>query len=148
MSDIEKARVATRNEVDDLKTQWLENPHWSIEGTGGIFTDHHAELLAFSNEKKEQWKVEDEAADKEKLEKQKAREIEVFEKFRNLKLHQSLGLSDELSVTRVFGGWLYETRIELHNHDEALGWAVTTSFVPYTTQRDLNVMIDDAIKSM
>lgn len=97
---------------------------------------------------KERRKVGKKVAIKVSPEQQKAREIEALEKFRNLNLHQSLDLSDELSVTRVFGGWLYETRIEQHNPDEALSWAVTTRFVPCTTQHDLNLMIDAAIKSM
>lgn len=57
--------------------------------------------------------------------------------FRNLQLHESISINDETTAMRVIGGWIYETRIKEHNDDKPLGWAVTSCFVPFTTNEEL-----------
>lgn len=38
--------MKTRKEIEALKTNWLRDPCWDVEGTEG-FEAHHDELLAF-----------------------------------------------------------------------------------------------------
>lgn len=75
---------------------------------------------------------------------EKEHQSQKLDAFRQLKLHQSLQLDDEMKVTRVASGWIYETRIECHNQDEPLGYAVSSCFVPYSTTAALGVMVQDA----
>jgi hypothetical protein len=50
--------MPTREEIEDLKQQWLYNPlDWDIETTEG-FEDHRDELLAFRKEKEAEWEAE------------------------------------------------------------------------------------------
>lgn len=43
------------NEIEALKRNWSRDPNWDIEDTEG-FEEHKAELKAFSDNKKAQWK--------------------------------------------------------------------------------------------
>lgn len=46
--------MASRTEVDELKTQWEADPIWDIEDTDG-FEDHREELTAFRKTKEAAW---------------------------------------------------------------------------------------------
>ena len=45
----------TREEIDKLKLEWINDPIWDIEETEG-FEDHKQELLIFHLEKRLEWK--------------------------------------------------------------------------------------------
>lgn len=49
--------VKTRDEIEDLKREWAENPDWEIEDTEG-FDDYREELAAFAVKMKTQWDAE------------------------------------------------------------------------------------------
>lgn len=50
-------RLATREEVESLKKNWLEDPCWDIGGTEG-FEEYINELTTFHEEQAEQWFIE------------------------------------------------------------------------------------------
>jgi hypothetical protein len=47
--------MKTRDEVEDLKRQWLQDPIWDLEDSGEGFEAYHDELLAFRLEKEAEW---------------------------------------------------------------------------------------------
>ena len=46
--------MKTRDEIDVLKNDWVDDPCWDIEDTDG-FEDHHAELAAFNATMQKEW---------------------------------------------------------------------------------------------
>jgi len=48
--------IKTREEVEELKAAWANDPIWDIEDTEG-FEEHHDELLAFRKEWETEWGV-------------------------------------------------------------------------------------------
>ncbi len=46
--------MATKEEIEKLKSDWVKDPCWDIEKTEG-FEDHEAELLAFRIEREKKW---------------------------------------------------------------------------------------------
>lgn len=46
--------MKTREEINDLKAQWLDDPCWDIEGTEG-FEEHYKELLDFRLDTEDRW---------------------------------------------------------------------------------------------
>ena len=129
--------IATREEVEGLKANWKNDPCWDLEDSGGKFAPYYDELLAFSNKCNEEWEL-----------KHRNKKIKKIEAFKNLKLHQWTRISHDLIVTRVIGGWLYETTIESSVGDEFLGNSISTTFVPFTNQQDFEQMINDLIASI
>lgn len=53
-------QIITKEDVRQLKESWSGDPGWDIEDTPG-YEAFREDLLAFSNEKKAQWKKEREA---------------------------------------------------------------------------------------
>lgn len=130
-------KIATREEVENLKVNWKNDPCWDLEETGDEFGPYRDELLEFSNKCKKQWDAS-----------YRSKRLRAIENFRNLKLHEWTRISHDLVVTRVIGGWLYETSIESSRGDELLGLSVSTTFVPFTSQDHFNQMIDELIESI
>jgi hypothetical protein len=60
--------MATKEEIDNLKSSWAGDPIWDIETTDG-FEEHEKELLVFRLECEEKWKkdAEEEFATFQKL---------------------------------------------------------------------------------
>jgi hypothetical protein len=46
--------MATQNQINDLKANWLKDPCWDIENTEG-FEDHEEELLSYRKEVEAEW---------------------------------------------------------------------------------------------
>lgn len=46
--------MATKMDVEDLKSQWVADPIWDIESTEG-FEEHYDELVAFREAKQIEW---------------------------------------------------------------------------------------------
>lgn len=46
--------MPTKKEIDNLKSNWMNDPCWDIEDTEG-FEQHHEELLAFRLEQEAIW---------------------------------------------------------------------------------------------
>lgn len=51
----------TREQVQQLKEQWLEDPCWDIEETPG-FEEYRDELLTFSQDQRDKWKIQEVAS--------------------------------------------------------------------------------------
>ena len=51
--------MATQDEIEKLKKNWLADPCWDIEDTDG-FEEHHDELLKFRKETEVKWQLEEE----------------------------------------------------------------------------------------
>lgn len=57
--------MATQEQIDNLKTQWLHDPCWDIYDTEG-FEDHREELKKYQDKVESEWKAqrEKETADR------------------------------------------------------------------------------------
>ena len=51
--------MPTRQEIEQLKKEWLNDAVWDIEDTEG-FEEHRAELLSFRLETEAEWKSQEE----------------------------------------------------------------------------------------
>lgn len=45
----------TREDVEELKSQWVKDPHWDIEDTDDGFEEYRDELITFHKEQKAKW---------------------------------------------------------------------------------------------
>lgn len=49
--------MPTRKQIEDLKTQWVNDPCWDLEYTDG-FEEHEAELKEFAEKQRKLWSIE------------------------------------------------------------------------------------------
>lgn len=123
----------TREEVESLKRSWWADPEWELEHTIG-FEAYHDELLAYRLAKEKEWEEE-----------RKARDIAKVEKFRNLKLHERIRINSRLEVTRVVGGWVYQSH---ENFEDQNGVAISCAFVPMVSSQIMDDMVNDLVRSI
>lgn len=65
-------------------------------------------------------------------------------RFRALKLGESCKLNDDTNATRVIGGWIYTTQRSQIVGDKTVT-TESSCFAPFTTQHELDGMIDELI---
>lgn len=130
------AKKATREEVEALKKNWVEDPCWDIEHTGDGFEDYHDELLQFRLDK-----------EKERDSNYRAKRINKIEKFRELKLHETMTIGSDFTVMRVVGGWIYNSLDKRTDGITSKSSVISSIFVPYNS-RDLHFMTEDLINSI
>lgn len=106
--------MKTSEEIENLKTQWKQDPCWDIEDTEG-FEDHKDELIAF--------RVKHEEECRKSYEK---RRQSVKERIYSLDLNETC--RDGVAVyLKVPGGWIVSVE-----HIEGEKSRYTSCFVPFT----------------